>query len=402
MRFRFWLLVATAVALLIAIVDTASTGHALFDISVYRQGAIEVADHTGQLYEFDLSSYPFTYPPFAALVLLPMAWVPLMVLQASWPLLLIPTMVLFWYFSFRAATPGESRRLPPGPIFVALVAIAMWRFETVELNYRLGQVNFFLALMILLDLVGPVKARWRGILIGLASAIKLTPLVFVFFLAVTRQWTALRNALATFFGAMALGFVVLPEDSWRYWTELLLDSSRIGPVDFARNQSVMSTIVRFGAEQGTGTTTLLWLAVAGFLGCTAMALAVWCWHTGEQLLGVGMVAMVSLLASPISWTHHWIWVIPIGIALAHATRRWTGSARRGWLVAAAWWSVFWYTPHRGLPSRLYGDPGWNAWEQFRGADYIWASLVLLAYVGFMLNRQRLRARGSAPEGVVAS
>lgn len=46
-------------------------------------------------------------------------------------------------------------------------------------------------------------------------------------------------------------------------------------------------------------------------------------RTGD-FWGVQVTALVSLLVSPISWSHHWVWCVPLLIGLAALARHKTG------------------------------------------------------------------------------
>lgn len=354
-----------------------SRGH-LFDLGVYRQGAVEVARRTGRLYDFGIQGYPFTYPPAAALALTPLVLLPLAAVKVVWTVLLAPTLAVAWWVSFRAGERGHVRAwAPTGSTLVLAVAASAVLLDPIERNFHFGQVNLVLLVAVLLDLLGWVGEGRRGLLTGLASAFKLTPLVFLLFLVLTRQWRAASNALLAFAGAAAVGFLLLPVESWRYWTQLVVHTARIGPVARASNQSVMGLLVRLGAHEGSPVTMLLWVGTAGGLGVAGTLLAVHCWRRGEELLAVSLVGLVGLLASPISWTHHWVWCIPLGVGLASATRRWTGNARSGWFAAGAWWAVFVVAPQKHV---LPGSPV----ETLLGSSYLLASVVLMAYVGWWL------------------
>lgn len=387
------LLLASVLVLAAAGVQLLVSGGHLFDLGVYRQGAVEVVRGTGQLYDFGIRGYPFTYPPAAALALTPLAFVPLVLLKVAWTVLLAPTLVLVWWVSFRAAERGHLRPwAPTGLLLAVAVAGSAVLLDPIERNFHFGQVNLVLLLVVLLDLLGWVGEGRRGLLTGLAAAFKLTPLVFLLFLALTRQWRALRNAVLAFAGAAAAGFVVLPGESWRYWTDLVVHTSRIGPVDRSSNQSVMGLLLRLGAQQGASSTTLVWFLLAGALGAAGTALAVLCWRRGEELLAVSLVGLVSLLASPISWTHHWVWCIPLGVGLASATRRWTGSARAGWIAAAGWWAVFVAAPQKHVPQG-------TAVELLLGSSYLLVSTALMAYVAWqLLVREPVRRTDAASVG----
>jgi alpha-1,2-mannosyltransferase len=54
-------------------------------------------------------------------------------------------------------------------------------------------------------------------------------------------------------------------------------------------------------------------------------------RAGDQLSAVVTVQLFGLLVSPISWSHHWLWIIPLVLWTAYGTRH---PARLA--IAAAW------------------------------------------------------------------
>jgi alpha-1,2-mannosyltransferase len=198
---------------------------------------------------------------------------------------------------------GRRLRLPGAsawwviPICVALTPV--WR------TFELGQVNLLLLAFIVVDaLVAP--RRWRGFLTGVATGIKLTPGVFVLYYLATRQWRAAVNSGLGFLATVVLGVLVLPEDSRRFWFVLIRDPARVGGVTYADNQSLNGALSRvFPWWTGAGT----WLLALVVIGA-GLALAVRLHDRGSEVLALTTVGLTGLAASPVSWSHHWVWVIP--------------------------------------------------------------------------------------------
>lgn len=362
-----------------------------FDLLVYQRGGAEVLHGTGRLYDFRFHTYPFTYPPAAALAFQPLALAPSIFVETVVTVVQLGCLLAIWILAI-GATPALSPRkdvVLNWPLLWA-VAVSATAVEPVLRSIRLGQINLVLLLVILFDLLGARDRLWRGALTGLAAAFKLTPLVFLALLAFTGQWRALRNAATAFAGAAALGFLLLPAESLRYWTKLVFTTSRIGPVERGNNQSVTGLLLRLGFESGSASTTLLWLVVAGVFGAAALAAAVRCWRRDQRLLAISLTGLIGLIASPVSWSHHWVWCIPIGvglISLGHGT----GHAMRGWGAACAWWSVFVVAPQTHLPTSHGVELTWTPVQQILGSTYLWSSVLLLAFVSCQLSTQRATA-----------
>ena len=216
------------------------------DLFVYRYGGRAVLDSL-PLYEADdpVTGYPFTYPPFAAVVMVPLALLPVWLSAALWTATSVGALAAVVVVARRAlgrSTPGW---------LVALLTAAAVALEPVWQNLAFGQVNVLLMLAVLVDLVRPER-RWSGVLVGVAAGVKLTPLLFVVLLVLIGRRAAAGRAVAAFAVTVALGFAVLPGPAASYWTQGLFDASRVGPPALAHDQSVYGALSRlFDGEPPT-------------------------------------------------------------------------------------------------------------------------------------------------------
>lgn len=331
------------------------------DLAVYRFGGRAVLDGIGLYAANDpTTGLPFTYPPFAAFLMVPIALLPTVVAAAVWAvasvLALAATLTAFLRSGGSSAGLGRM---------VAIVGFALL-LEPVWASLSFGQVNLFLMLAVSVDLLRPER-RWAGVLVGVAAGIKLTPLVFVVLLVLVGRRTAAGRAVLTFVATVAVGFVAMPSAAVSYWTHVLWDPSRIGGVEFTSNQSVLGVLTRLlGAEPST----LLWLAIAGPLSLGILLVAAAWWRRGARDVGVCLGAISMLVASPISWSHHWVWAAPIALVLARIL---TPLATAAWLVVFAS-ACIWWVPHRDGR-----ELGWSLLDQTVGNAYLWAGLALAAY-----------------------
>lgn len=316
------------------------------DLDVYIRGAHDLS--SGLSPYRDVEGLPYTYPPFSALLFMPLTWLPT---QVAHLVFLVVSAV-----SYLVLVAVFGRRLHWTPIEIAWVAVLALRLEPVVRTFHLGQVNFLLAAAVAIDLF-VVPARFRGMLIGLAAGVKLTPAVFGAAFLLQRDWGSALRSVGTGVVTVIIGLAVLPGESWRYWTQLLRDPRRIGHLDYPDNQSLVGVAARaFGQDQLPGT-VMLPLQLTGLaLGCGA---AWWCVRRARaagrrpDLVAVALcLAVASLLASPVSWSHHWIWAVPGIMWLLH--RRW-------WLAALAWIAVLyaanWLLPEL-RPGPVFDDPWW--------------------------------------------
>ena len=344
------------------------------DLSVYRFAGGAVLDGSAVYGPDDpATGLPFTYPPFAALALAPLAVLPEAVAAAV----------------VTAATAGALagsvalvlRELGrPGPGWqVAGLAAGSLSLEPVWQTLAFGQVNAVLMLVVLVDLLRPER-RWSGVLLGLAAGVKLTPLGFVVLLLFVRRPAAAARAVATFAATVGVG-LVLVADGPSYWDDRLLDPRRVGPPEFAGNQSLLGSLARL-VDDVPG--TWAWLAVALPVAAAGLGLAAYVWRGGDRVLGTCLAALALLLVSPMSWSHHWVWAVPLALALWDRSR----------VAAVAWVAVFVARPiwwPDGAESREYA---WGAGQHLLGSGYVLAGLVLLAQMAWLARGQAVR--GSAP------
>jgi hypothetical protein len=331
-----WLLPAVAALLPLGALLMSPPDGRLKDLLVYH-GAGGTAGAGENLYAFRTAfSMPFTYPPFAALVVEPLSRMPLGVAQVLWTAGTLAALVALARVALR---PVVDR------IGLPLTVAALLLSSPVRSHLRFGQVGVFLVLLVAADLLGRRDAGrgnagrrdagsdggrggWlRGWGLGLATAVKLTPAVFLPWLLVTRQWNRLAGALVWIAGATAAGLVLLWPSSTDYVFRASRDTTRFGDNEWPGNQSVRGMLLRVLPD---ATAERLWLAAALVLVAVGTYQAWRCERAGNRLAAVGVLAALSVTVSPISWVHHLVWlVLPIS-ALAAAGR---------YRLVAAWFAV---------------------------------------------------------------
>jgi alpha-1,2-mannosyltransferase len=270
----------------------------------------------------------------------------------------------------------ESGRPAPGWLVAALAAAAV-PLEPVWQNLAFGQVNLLLMLAVLVDVVRPDR-RWSGLLLGVAAGLKLTPLVFVVLLLLVRRPAAAGRAVLAFAITVGLGLLVVP-DATTYWGSRLLDPRRVGPPQFAGNQSLLGVQARL---LDAVPSTPVWLALAAPVGVALVVLAAVVWRRGDRVLGTCLAALVMLLASPMSWTHHWVWAAPLALVLWDRSRA----------VATAWVLVFVARPIWWPPDAESREYAWGPVEQLVGNAYVLAALVLAAWVAVRSPTESAQSR----------
>ena len=307
-------------------------GRNFVDLHVYRDGSAGLAD--GSLYLFTYSgstdfALPFTYPPFAAVVLYPLSLLPWGLVALLWELATFAAL----YGSVVLALRLCGRRSGAYTLAAVWSAIAIW-CEPVRVTLDYGQINVYLMFATLLAVSWARSRRGQlagGALIGLIAGIKLTPAITgLWYLAVRKPLGAVAAALA--FGATILGCLIFfPEVTRTYYGSLIGDADRIGPVARVINQSLRGALSRIaGHDIGS---SWLWLAAVA----VAVVFAVAAWRAvRDDAFGVLMVVqLLGLLVSPISWVHHWVWLLPLAIWLVHGN----GARRTGARVLLGLWVV---------------------------------------------------------------
>jgi alpha-1,2-mannosyltransferase len=281
----------------------------LTDLHVYRYGGLALLDGLSPYAEDDpVSGLPFTYPPFAAAMMIPLAVLPLQVAVAAWTAASLAALSAIVVVALREVGLAARSSLVVGLVAGALALEPVWQ------NLSFGKVNLVLVAAVVVDLMRPER-RCSGVLVGLAAGIKLTPLVFVVLLLLVGQRAAAGRATLTFLATVAAGFALAPDAAASYWTLGLVDADRIGPPWLAHNQSAYGVLTRL---LDAPPPAVLWAGVTlPLVGAALLVAAAW-WRRGDRLLGTGLVGLAMLLASPVSWSH------PLGV----------GRPRRGRSLAA--------------------------------------------------------------------
>nr|WP_236695438.1 mannosyltransferase [Mycolicibacterium chubuense] len=361
------------------------------DLHVYVGGAAAL-DHPGALYDYVYADQtpdfplPFTYPPFAAVVFYPLHLLPFGLVAFLWSVGIVAALYGVVRLSQRLLTDSSA----PGGRRTAMLwtAVGIWT-EPLRSTFDYGQVNVILVLGILYAVY---SNRWwvSGLLVGLAAGIKLTPAVSGLYFAGARRWATVVFSAVVFLATILLSVAVVGEQARYYFTDLLGDARRVGPVGTSFNQSWRGGISRIlGHDAGYGP-----VVVAGILVTAVLAVLAWRAVGGaaDRLGAVVIVSLFGLLLSPISWTHHWVWLIPLMIWLLHGPLRDERGARMlgwGWLVLTLIgvpWLLSFAQPTIWVISR----PWYLAWA---GLIYIVATLATL---GWIASRGGRRSRVPSP------
>jgi alpha-1,2-mannosyltransferase len=394
------------------------------DLGVYRRAGFVAARIApaynprlrSPLYEWPGSALQFTYPPFAALVFTVLA-------LPSWSVLLklsIGVNIAALLAAIWTTLGGLGYRVGAARLGGALLLTGalLWT-EPVQRTLYLGQIELLLMALILWDMCQPEHRWWKGAGVGIAAGIKLTPLVFIPYLLLTRRYRQAAVAAGTFVATFALGFIVLPADSRRYWLGgLFAQGSRTGFIGWEGNQSLRAVITRFAGSIAAGEP--IWLAAAAVTLIIGLLAAAMLDRSGHHVAGVLTCALTGLLVSPISWDHHWVWIAPAVTMLAvYATRaravlRWAVGTGAGLLAAlfGAWPGLLWGQPldlggfwmgliwappntnpgtYASLGDRpWFAEYHWHGWQLLTGNLYVLIGLALFVLAAVVAGRYARR------------
>jgi alpha-1,2-mannosyltransferase len=185
---------------------------------------------------------------------------------------------------------------------------------------RFGQVSVLVVLAVLADALGVVRPRFAGVATGVAAAVKLTPLVFVPYYWLSGRRRVAAVATGTFVACTGLAWAVLPYDSVRFWTERIFDTGGLGALATGGNQSLNGALLRLHVAAPVRLAVLATVGTAVVV--VALVRASRAWRHGEPLAGAVVVGAAGLVFSPISWTHHQVWLVLAALLPVSARRQW--------------------------------------------------------------------------------
>jgi alpha-1,2-mannosyltransferase len=381
------------------------------DATVYRDAGLVVRHHPAKLYALQLGAgkQPFTYSPFAALLFAAASVLSFADWQVALAVLTIGLLPVVAYLALGIAERPAGMARAAGAF--AIAAVSLW-LEPVAETLFFGQINVVLLLLVVGDLALPDRFKGKGIGIGLAAGIKLTPLIFILYLLFTRRIRAAVVGALAFAVTIGLGFALLPHASAVYWGGQV---GQPGSTPFhLLNQSLNGVVLRLthAGHDAHG----YWLAAAIVTGVVGLATSVVASRRGHELLGLVICAATGLLVSPVSWSHHYIYVILALVLAAYGPRR-LGYRVVGVVLVVGlfgWWPVpignegGYDTKAQLLPRgllRLAPNRGnnleftWRGLELLAGNYYVLVLLAVIAASGCALAITR---RGTAAAAQPAS
>lgn len=313
------------------------------DLDVYRQGA-DALLNGGTLYADRVTGQGqlvFTYPPFASVMFVPLAMLPW---AGSVAVLLLLSALAYATIIY---VVGDELDWPLSRM-VGLGVLGLLA-EPVLRTVQQGQINLLLAALVVLDLL-VVPRRFRGALIGIAAGIKLVPAAFMLCFLAQRHWAAIARTAGAGASTVAVSYLAAPDATREYWLQLLFETGRSGGGGYPDNQSIVGVMAR-ALQDDTPPSLVVLPLQAGAL-FLAYLVARRAHQAGDRVAVVLAGAIGSLLASPVSWSHHWVWCVPLLMTLM---------AHGRYLAAAAGVAIFSVSPLTLSPLGLLDETPRFVW-----------------------------------------
>ena len=365
----------------------------MVDLDVYRRAG-HVLLTGGNFYDLP-GQLQFLYPPLAAVLAVPLALVPITVVQIAWTaagaMALVAILHRFGLTGWVLSLAGVA---------------AVYFIEPVVQTLAFGQLGIFLAALVVLDLVPgprvfPRRLLPEGVLTAVAAAIKLTPAIFVVYLLAVRRFRAFWVAVITGAVLTLASAAMAPAASYEFWTRLAHGDTGLGhSIIYYTNQSVMANVVRiFGVGPEPAAVGLVLSAVVAVAGVWAAML----WHRlGDVRLAVTLCGIAGLLASPVSWLHHFVWIVPLAMSLLE--RR--PVSRRSlplWFLALGWLFIGWVAvaPFTVLPNGADVELLWSWSQHLLASITTLVGLALLAGA-IIIARPRVATISARPDAVAVA
>ncbi len=344
------------------------------DLDVYRLGTgvwWQGGELYGRLPELHVGGHlPFLYPPIAAVALGPFAVVPFWLASTAMVVLTIAALALVLVMVLR------SLDVRPSAVVVCALLPAALLLEPVRSNLYFGQINMLLMALVAVDCLARTP-RWpRGVLLGLAAAVKLSPAVFVLFFLLRGDRRAALTAGASFLCATGLGFLLAPGNSVRFWTDVVFEIDQRVGITSNSNQSIGALLARLEIDAG-----VLRLLLAGaVLAIVAIGMRQ-AFAQSRPAWALGLNALGALLVSPLSWSHHWVWVAPI--LLTAGVYAWRARSSAAIAAVASGTLLVYLAPHRWWHK---ADP-WTVGRLLSGNLYLVAAVAVLVFAAVHAHRQ---------------
>lgn len=376
------------------------------DMIIYREG-VKAFMAGNEVYSVPMIAgdiaLPFLYPPFGALVMVPLAGDWFSDAMAGDIVIILSNLLIGLVLLLLAFALNKQRTNRFASSDVIAVTALVWGivliFEPVRLNNGFAQINIILMALVALDLIPRKRLKWlpQGWLIGIAAAIKITPLAMLLYFLVRKEIKPIITAGISAIVATAIAAAVRWDVAWEYFTVNLLSMGSGGEIGvqtaYQSNSSLKGFLERLYTSQeamdtASMITTIIWFCLAIITVVLGGWLMIALNKRGLNIEAFMINAFIMLLISPVSWSHHWIWLTIAIPVLFYRAITWRHlSWVSGIMVSIlGLWSLLILT----TPPKWYWGDSINVWEQelvFKivMSDFIWFAIATMAVTAFMLR-----------------
>ena len=274
----------------------------LLDVGVFRDAGAAFINGD-PLYEGfpTRSGFAFIYPPFAALLFVPLAWVPEVAMGIMWNCSIIAA--LFGIIAMACHRLG----LRPWWAWAAALTGFATCLDTVYMNLYYGQINIFLVFLVAADVLGYTPKAIRGLGIGIAAGIKLTPAAYAVIFLARKDWWSVARSAGFFLLTALIGFAFRPRESLYFWTEEFFKTDRGGDVHYPPNQGLGGMLSRGLVDAGIvdklSPVFLLVFAAA------TIFIAYRLEERGRSVEALLVTVLGISLGGPFAVSHHWAGIV---------------------------------------------------------------------------------------------
>ncbi|MBW3086598.1 hypothetical protein KEM60_02826 [Austwickia sp. TVS 96-490-7B] len=368
-----WILIAAA----------AMTWTALHGFSEYQVAQSQdflVYKHAGDDIAAGIDPYrrsvglPYTYPPALGLAFVPLSVVPdhIAVALSLAVNAILTCFLLGLLLRPRTGWSRPGRSWTSSHFQAAALAVVLAGSAPFIRSVYLGQFNLVLFALLLADML--LTGRAAGLGTGLAASIKVTPAAMGLVHLVRGRWAAVVLSLVSFLAVGAATYVLAPDLVTEYWLQLLWDPSRVGNLSYVDNQSVTGFVARLTSTDAPSR-LLVWVLLVP-LTLLTLGTATVSGRSADRWQAPLAVGLFALFFSPVSWSHHWIWLV-VFVA-------WTW--RRGRVTEAAILAVLL------VPEPLLFDEHTRSWPALPTALVTSTYFVLGCYAAIRLAHTAHRDR----------
>lgn len=250
----------------------------------------------------------FTYPPSAIFLFWPLLWIPLSALTIVWTTFSVAMLVVSVAVVIDHVSPiGHLRALCAGLWITAFCVVAV---PPVTEDIWWGQTGTLLVAAVVVDFLW-VRGSTKGVLVGLATAVKIYPGLFIVTWILRRQWREALTAIVTTTSTLVLALALWPSSTLTFFS-----SELFGGGELARFKSGTESLASSSITALFMRPPFHFADVNNVINLSLMALVVvlilWgghrLWLLGYPLSSLVVVFVGTAVGAPVAWDHYFVFV----------------------------------------------------------------------------------------------